>query len=134
MTSTLLTTLVTAAASTITGVITWYTSKRKRDVELSAKVVEIERLKSENSQRIMDQYQEALDDLKKRYDERFEYLKNEYRIRHEDIKRDYERKFQRLKEDKHGEIANLKREIEQLRKSLERWKRKYNELKNEPKQ
>lgn len=138
MTPIVLTTLITTIAAAITGAATWIFSRQKRDVELEQKKTaiqvkdaEIVKLRSESSAQIMSQYQNALDDLKSRYDERFEYLKTEYRIRHQNLKADYERKHEKLKNDKHSEIEALKKEIENLRRNLELWKRKYRDLKRE---
>lgn len=131
MDSTTLTSIISTVAAALSGLITWMVGKKKRQVELEKKETEIQQMKNESSLQIMQQYQEALDDLKDRYESRFDYLKKEYAIRHEDLKADYERKYQRLLEEKHGEIAGLKREIESLRRNLELWKKKYRDLKTD---
>lgn len=123
--------IITTIVGAITGVITWFATRRSKHVELERKNAEIANMKADSSQRIMDQYQEALDDLKQRYDARFDYLKEEYEMRHNDLKADYDRKYMRLHEEKEDQIQSLKKEIDSLRRNLETWKQKYRSLKTD---
>jgi DNA anti-recombination protein RmuC len=89
---------------------------------------EVAKIRTESNQAIMDQYQEALDDLKKRSDERYKYLVDEFARRHEDLKADYERKVKAIKDEKDHEIQELIRKIKNLSSKLEYWKNKYEQL------
>lgn len=78
-------------ATFIAGLSAWGYERNKRRLDLKES-------ETNNNKSIMDLYQEALDDLKKRYDEKF---------------------------------ADLEKEIETLRKSLNKEKQKYSTLKME---
>lgn len=52
------------------GFFSWYSERKKRKQEIA-------RAETQNQQQVVDLYQEALDDLKKRYDEKFSELESE---------------------------------------------------------
>ncbi|TCI93683.1 hypothetical protein [Tenacibaculum sp. M341] len=52
------------------GIISAWTERKKRKQEIA-------RAETQNQQQVVDLYQEALDDLKKRYDEKFNELETE---------------------------------------------------------
>ena len=70
-------------------------TKRKQDLKLA---------ETQNNKSIMDLYQEALDDLKKRYDEKFTELEAEIEILRTRLKSADER-YQKLK----GEFTSYKK-------------------------
>ena len=117
--------------SGIGGLVGWFTARKQKEAQIEAKNAEIASLRADGSKKIMDNYQEALDDLKKRYDERFQYLKEEYEMRHKDLRSDYERKYERLKEDKNGQIEGLNRKVDNLVRNVKTWQEKYRTLKKE---
>lgn len=130
----------------VSGVVGWAFSRsmtkadlKKKDAEIGQMEAEITKIKADSSQRIMDQYQEALDDLKTRYEDRYDYLRKEFERRHEDVKEDYERKYataqanfnrviMEIRTEKDSEIEKLKKKIDNLSRSLDYWKKKYKEL------
>jgi len=73
----------------------WFFERRKKKAEYSKSMIDI--------------YQDALTDLKTRYDEKYAFLKNEY-----DLK-----------------FKHLTFQMDQLRKDQEMWKNKYSSLKKE---
>lgn len=87
----------------------WFFQRKRKKAEVDA-------AKADNQQKIMDLYQEALDDLEKRYEKRFEFLK-----------REYEQRFEPLK----TQIESLQAEIKKLEKVVETWKKKYQSLKKQ---
>lgn len=105
----------------------WLFTRKTKKVELEQKEAEIAKLKHSSNQSIMDQYQEALDDLKKRYEERFSYLEKEYDRRHSDLRLDYERKIKMIKAEKDEEIEVLKKRVNSLSQKLSYWQNKYKE-------
>ena len=86
----------------IAGFGAWFFERKRKKVE-------VQNLNADYSKSIMEMYQNALTDLKDRYEERYTFLKNEYDL-----------KFQHL---------NLK--MEQMQKDQEMWKNKYTSLKKE---
>lgn len=130
----------------LSGAVGWFFSRattkaeiKKKDAEIGQMEAEVTKIKADSSQRIMDQYQEALDDLKNRYEDRYEYLKKEFERRHADVKEDYDRKYaaaqenfkrviEEIRTEKDAEIEGLKKKIDNLSRSLDYWKKKYKEL------
>jgi hypothetical protein len=100
----------------------------KKETEVEALQAEVAKAKVDSSKRIMDLYQEALDDLKVRYEERYEYMNAEFERRHGDLKLNFEAKYEELKNEKDSEIIKLKKKVENLRQNLEYWKGKYEKL------
>lgn len=86
----------------ISGFGVWFFERRRKKVEVKS-------LEADHSKSIMGLYQEALDDLKKRYEEKYLSLKTEYDL-----------KFQ-----------NLNLQIDKLKRDQEMWKNKYTSLKKE---
>jgi hypothetical protein len=122
-------------AGLASGFATWVFSKKATKAELAKKETEVEALQAEvakakvdSSKRIMDLYQEALDDLKVRYEERYEFMNAEFERRHGDLKLNFEAKYEELKNEKDSEIIKLKKKVENLRQNLEYWKGKYEKL------
>lgn len=70
-------TIITA----ILGAIAWLFERRKRTIAHKKSNLELEQLRqkgdTENQSSVVDLYQEALDDLKKRYDEKFQELEKD---------------------------------------------------------
>lgn len=87
----------------------WFFERKRKKVEVANLAVEGNKAEADYSKSIMDIYQEALTDLKIRYEERYAFLKNEY-----DLK-----------------FANTNLQIQQLKKDQEMWKNKYTSLKKE---
>ena len=86
----------------IGGFAAWFFQRKRKRVEVKA-------AQADNQQKIMDLYQEALDDLEERYEKRFAFLKAE----------------------QEAHFATLQTEIKNLKRNLERWKKKYQVLKQE---
>ena len=80
----------------------WFFERKRKRAEVNA-------AKADNQQKIMDLYQEALDDLEERYEKRFAFLKAE----------------------QEAHFQTLQAEIKALKKNLELWKKKYRLLKEE---
>lgn len=82
--------LITALVAGFGG---WFFQRKQKHAEL-------ESLKANNSQKIVDLYQESLDDLKKRYEERFQELHREvdllrknvelWKAKYRDLKKEFE--------------------------------------------
>jgi hypothetical protein len=105
----------------------WLFTRKAKKVEIEQKEAEIAKLKTSSSQSIMDQYQEALDDLEKRYEKRSKYMEKEYERRHADLHLDYERKIKMIKDEKDAEIEMLKKRVNRLSGKLNYWQNKYQE-------
>ncbi|MEO2064500.1 MAG: hypothetical protein ABGW97_16070 [Christiangramia sp.] len=101
-----LTALITGGVG---GFFGWFFERKRKKVEVKNLAVEGEKGKADYLQAIMDSYQDALTDLRVRYEERYEFMKNEYDLKFEN--------------------QNLK--IDKLKKDQEMWKNKYNSLKKE---
>lgn len=92
----------------IAGFGTWFIQRKQKHVELSQKTAELESLKANNSQKIMDMYQEALNDLKIRYDEKFSELHKEINILRRNVElwkekyRDLKKEFEAYKKRSNG--------------------------------
>lgn len=89
-------------AAAIAGFMGWFFERKRKKAETN-------KVEADYSKAIMEIYQDALNDLKKRYDDRDAYLKAEY--------------------DMKFEVLNVK--MEQLKKDQEMWKNKYSSLKKE---
>ena len=83
----------------IGGFAGWFFQRRMKRAAVHA-------AQADNQQKIMDLYQEALDDLEARYEKRLAFLK-----------RECDERFQ-----------SLQAEIKALKQNLERWKQKYRTL------
>ena len=99
----------------IAGFAGWFFERKRKKAELVA-------AKADSSQKIMDLYQEALDDLKTRYEERIGFLKNEYdeRLRKVTEAMDAILKKQMADEKKYQE---LKKKYQELKAEFENYKK-----------
>jgi molecular chaperone GrpE (heat shock protein) len=61
----------------ITAIVVWLFDRKKRANQYAQLVAELKSKETENDKSVVDLYQEALDDLKKRYDVKFEELSAE---------------------------------------------------------
>ncbi|WP_438710868.1 hypothetical protein ACSTS3_19715 [Aquimarina muelleri] len=61
----------------VTAIIVWLFDRKKRANQYAQLVAELKSKETENDKSVVDLYQEALDDLKKRYDEKFDELGSE---------------------------------------------------------
>lgn len=59
--------IITASVTGVLGLLAWFSERKKRNQEVKAN-------ENLNQKSVVDLYQEALDDLKKRYDAKFEEL------------------------------------------------------------
>jgi chaperonin cofactor prefoldin len=75
----------------IAGASAWGYERNKRKADLK-------KADTENNKSIMDLYQEALDDLKKRYDEKFSDLEAEISVLRQNLK-DSELRYDKLKQE-----------------------------------
>ena len=75
----------------IAGASAWGYERNKRKADLK-------KADTENNKSIMDLYQEALDDLKKRYDEKFSDLEAEISVLRQNLK-DSELSYDKLKKE-----------------------------------
>lgn len=58
----------------LTAVVVWFFDRKKRANQYDTLVAELKAKETENDKSIVDLYQEALDDLKTRYDVKFDEL------------------------------------------------------------
>lgn len=100
-----------------TGFVAWFFNRKGK--------------KLENSQKIIDLYNEALAKLKIQYDERYEFLESEYKNRDDILKESYDLKFSKLKEVYDSKFSELKKELQRLKQSQTIWRKKYLDLKKE---
>ena len=75
----------------LAGAGAWGYERNKRKADLK-------KADTENNKSIMDLYQEALDDLKKRYDEKFSDLEAEISVLRQNLK-DSELRYDKLKQE-----------------------------------
>lgn len=61
----------------VTAIVVWFFDRKKRANQYAQLVAELKSKETENDKSVVDLYQEALDDLKKRYDEKFNELSTE---------------------------------------------------------
>ena len=96
--------IITFITTTVGGLFAWKHERKKRqndqknaEIELSKLVSELERSKTDNDKNIIELYQQALNDLKKRYDsdikeleERFGKKFDELEVRYNRLKKSFE--------------------------------------------
>ena len=87
----------------------WFFERKRKRVEIDNLAVEGNKAEADYSKSMLDIYQDALTDLRNRYEEKYDFLKNEY-----DLK-----------------FANIGLQMERLKKDQEMWKNKYTSLKKE---
>ncbi len=61
----------------VAGFLGWLFQRKQKHAELERMRAELQSVKADGSQKIVDLYQEALDDIKTRYDIKFKELHNE---------------------------------------------------------
>lgn len=64
----------------LAGAGAWSYERNKRKTELAKSKAQLSKYETENNRSIMELYQQALDDLKKRYDEKFSELQLEIEV------------------------------------------------------
>lgn len=64
----------------VAGASAWGYERNKRKAELAQSKAQLSKYETENNRSIMELYQQALDDLKKRYDEKFSELQSEIEV------------------------------------------------------
>ncbi|HIB37987.1 hypothetical protein [Mesonia sp.] len=79
------------ATALIAGFCGWLFQRKQKHAELEA-------LKADNGQKIIDLYQESLDDLKKRYEERFTELHREVELLRKNVEL-WKNKYRDLKKE-----------------------------------
>lgn len=92
----------------LTAVIVWIFDRKKRSNQYSQLVAELKAKETNNDKSVVDLYQEALDDLKKRYDEKFIEL---------------EKDIKKLRDNVNlwkGKYASLKKEFDDYRAKHEK--------------
>lgn len=117
----------------VLGVITTFLSGRRArnsaykelEIALKQKDAEIDNLKINNSNQIMEQYQKALDDLENRYEKKHEYLQMDYGRRIEDLKEDYERRIKFINETNDQRYNSLSRKYDKLKSDFNAYKAKH---------
>jgi hypothetical protein len=110
------------------GIIAYLTNRTGRKAaakELVSKDVEIEKLKINNSNQIMEQYQKALDDLEMRYEKKHTYLEKDYLRRIADLKEDYERRIKFINETNDQRYTSLSRKYDKLKSDFNTYKIKH---------
>lgn len=100
-------------AAAIAGFMGWFFERKRKKAETN-------KVEADYSKAIMEIYQEALTDLKARYDEKYESQNREYDLKFKSQKQEYDLKFESL---------NLK--MDKMTKDQEMWKNKYTSLKKE---
>ncbi len=103
---------ITELIAIITGIMGGSYLERRR------KKAEIKAADADATKKVMDIYQEALDDLKRRHDERIKELHESYEAKVKELEKKWESQFEQLRD-----------EIKRLRANLELWKTKYRKLK-----
>lgn len=89
--------------------IGWFFERKRKKVEVRNLAVEGNKAKADYSKSMLDIYQDALNDLKDRYEEKYEFLKREYDL----------------------QFSNLNLKMERLKKDQEMWKNRYEDLKQQ---
>jgi len=87
----------------------WFFERKRKKQEVKNLKVEGNKAEADYSKSMLDIYQDALSDLKNRYEEKFDFLKKEYDL----------------------QFTNLNLRMEKMKKDQEMWKNRYNSLKSE---
>ncbi|MFV8280565.1 hypothetical protein ACNKXS_03420 [Christiangramia marina] len=93
----------------IGSLLGWFVERKRKKVEVRNLTVEGNKAEADYSKSMLDIYQDALTDLKDRYEEKFCFLKKEYDL----------------------QFTNLNLRMERLKKDQEMWKNRYSKLKRE---
>lgn len=99
--------------SLLSGTSVYFFERYRRRAELKS-------LQADNAQKIVDLYQEAMDDLKIRYDEKFTAAREDYDQRTANLIKSFEERHQQL------EVK-----FEHLQREHDKWMKKYTCLKKE---
>jgi len=99
----------------------WIDAKKKK-AELKSMQANAKAADADATQKIVDLYQDTIDDLEKRYKARYTDLEIFYKERLENMKKEIRREVE-------NELNELREEIKSLRTNLELWKTKYRKLK-----
>ena len=105
----------------------WYDAKKKK-AELKRLNATVKSDEADATKKIVDLYQESIDDLEKRYKARYVEMEQFYKERIDNMRKSIRNE---LRSEVHQEIADLRKEVINLRKNLELWKNKYRKLKEE---
>jgi len=116
--------LISFVALAISGGL-WIDTKKKK-AELKSMQANAKGADADATQKIVDLYQEAIDDLEKRYKKRYEELDAFYKERLENMKKTIR---QEIEKEFANELDELRGEMKSLRTNLELWKTKYRNLK-----
>ena len=103
----------------------WYDAKKKK-AELKQMDANAKGADADATKKIVDLYQESIDDLEKRYKERYKEMEQFYKERMDNMKDSIRKE---LRAEMEHEIDELRKEVKSLRTNLELWKTKYRNLK-----
>lgn len=92
----------------------WMDARQKR--------AEVKSSEADATKKIVDLYQETIDDLERRYKDRYAELEKWYKERLDNMKVEIRREVE-------NELNDLRDEVKSLRTNLELWKTKYRKLK-----
>jgi len=93
--------------TTITGLLAWLFERTQRKAESKKAEQNIQETETKHQQQVVDLYQEALTDLKKRYDEKFNDLDEEIKQLRKNLEL-WKTKYKTLKEEFEGYKRNEK--------------------------
>lgn len=102
--------LITALVAGFGG---WFFQRKQKHAELEA-------LRADNSKQVVQLYQDALDDLKVRYEEKFTTTQKDYNAKTANLIKNFE-----------GRHQELEKRFDSLQKDYDSVKRKYTALKKE---
>jgi|GEM_PF-6362950 len=125
--------IITEIIIAIVALLTLWLQNRKSKADLlsamSQKNTEIEGLKIANNGQIMEQYRSAMADLDTFYKNKHQHLDEDYKRRLDDTKEDYHRRIASIKELNDEKYKQLERNIAGLKRQVDGWKEKYQQLK-----
>ena len=100
----------------------WMDARKKR--------AEVKSSEADATQKIVELYQSAIDDLEKRYKQRYTELDSFYKDRLKNLETSLREEIKKEFDKKYGaKLIELENEIKSLRTNLELWKTKYRNLK-----
>ncbi len=112
----------------------WYDAKKKK-AELKRLNATVKSDEADATKKIVDLYQESIDDLEKRYKARYVEMEQFYKERIEQMKDSIRKELRAEMEPELTAqmklIEELRKEVKSLRSNLELWKTKYRKLKEE---
>ena len=113
------------------GVVAWLKDRSKLKAEIESLKIDNLTKSTEKDVKIIDLYQEALDDLKKRFDERNDEIKKDYEYKFNQLSEKHNTFIESLRRDYENKIGSLEEEVKSVRTNLELWKNKYRKLQEE---